>query len=96
MTEELPTPQEVTGDQYRKDLLILHKAMNHIKKLFGEESAVDYMISEVKEYVNSGKFSKHCYEYAEKNPLEDITEEELTKIVPKTWDGRPILSWRDL
>lgn len=93
---DIPVPdKEQEKKEYIDDLHTLQRAKIHIEKTIGEEEAIDYMISEIKNYVTDGKFSKHCYEYAEKeNP--QLTEEQLAEILPKTWDGKPIFSYRDL
>lgn len=106
---ELPTPDQPQAprstiedaenffqtEKYREDLKILAKARAYVQALFGEDASLDYMISEIKTYFSDGKFSDHCYEYAEKE-LPQMTEAELAKRLPKTPDGKPIFSWRDL
>lgn len=86
---------EQEKQEYIDDLHTLHRAMMHIQRIFGEREARDFMMKEVKLYVADGKFSKHCYEYAEKVPPQ-LTEAELAEILPKTWDGKPIFSYKDL
>lgn len=94
---DLPVPEEntINGEQYRKDLHTLARAKSYIARVFTEEDAIDFMIKEIKNYYNDGEFSKYVYEYAEKEkPM--YTEEELAQILPKTEDGKPIFSYRDL
>lgn len=87
----LPTPETPDAERagYVGDLQTLAKAQNYITKVFGEEEAIDYMITECKNYAKDGKFSKHCYEYAEKE-LPQLTEAEIAAILPKDEDGNPI------
>lgn len=97
MTETLPSPQtpEQEKAEYVSDLHKLAAAKAYITRVFGEEDSMDFMIGEIKEYVTSGKFSKYVEEYAlkEKPPL---TEAEIAATLPKTWDGKPIWSYKDL
>ena len=81
--------------QYRSDLQILSKAQYYIKRTIGEEASIDYMISEIKNYFTDGKFSSHCYEYAEKE-LPQLTEEEIDNLLPKNEFGKTIYSYKDL
>lgn len=94
---DIPTPktQEEEKQEYIDDLHTLARAKQYIARVFSEDEALDYMIGEIKTYVTEGKFSKHCYEYAEKEKPQ-LTEEELAKILPQTWDGKPIFSYKDL
>lgn len=106
---ELPTPDQpqvprstledaeqfFQSDKYREDLQVLAKAKAYIHRLFGEEESLDYMINEIKKYFSDGKFSEHCYDYAERE-MPQMTEAELAARLPKTADGKPIFSWRDL
>ena len=93
---ELPTPDaSVEKKEYVHDLHTLSRAQNYIKKVFGEDAAIDYMIGECKNYAKDGKFSKHCYEYAEKE-LPQLTEEEIAATLPKNWEGKPIWSYKDV
>lgn len=97
---DLPTPDKQTTEEQEKaeyvsDLHTLAKAQAYVKKVFGEDEALDYMINECKNYAKDGKFSKHCYEYAEKG-LPPLTEAEIAATLPKTWDGKPIWSYKDL
>ena len=78
-------------EQYIKDLKILARAKAYIDRTIGEEAGLDYMLSEIRKYVDTQKFSPHCYEYAEKTDL-DLTEAEIAEKLPKTWDDRPIWS----
>ena len=89
------TPEQIEREEYTKDLYTLAKAQEYVKSLFGEDAALDYMINECKNYAEDGKFSSHCYEYAEKGKP-PLTEEEVANSLPKTWDGKPIWSYRDL
>ena len=101
---ELPTPDQpttgdkfyVTDEQYRKDLMTLERARAYMERIFDEDTALSYMIDEIKTYYkNEGKFSDSCYEYADKEKPQ-LTEAELAEILPKNDDGKPIFSWRDL
>lgn len=91
--EEL-TDEQKEKQEYIKDLKTLAAAQAYIKKVFGEEEAIDYMISECKNYATSGRFSNHCYEYANKE-LPPLTEEEIEKALPKNWAGKPIWGYQD-
>lgn len=94
---DLPTPQ--TPDQekaeYISDLHVLARAQNYIKKVFGEEEAIDYMITECENYAKTGRFSNHCYDYANKE-LPQLSEAEIAEILPKNWEGKPIWSYKDV
>lgn len=102
---QLPTPEKratlddaetfFQTEQYRKDLQVLAKAKAYVERVFEEESAIDYMITEIKNYFRDGKFSDHCYEYAEKE-APPLTEEEIAKLLPKGENGKAIFSWKDL
>lgn len=87
--------QEQEKKEYLDDLHTLHRAQTYIQRLFGEDAAIDYMVNECKKYVKEGTFSDHCYEYAEKE-LPQLTESDLANILPKTWDGKPIFSHKDV
>jgi len=91
----LPNPLEQEKDEYVKDLHTLHKAETYLKRLFGEEAALDYLISECTKYAKEGKFSDHCYEDAAKE-LPELTEAEIAATLPQNWDGKPIFSYRDI
>lgn len=88
------TKEQIEREEYSKDLFLLAKAQDYIKSIFGEDEALDFMINECKNYVADGKFSKYVYEYAEKGKP-PLTEEEVAATLPKTWDGKPIWSYRD-
>lgn len=94
---ELPTPKtkEEEKAEYITDLHTLSKAQSYIKRVFGEDEALDYMISECKKYAKDGKFSKHTYDYANKE-LPQLTEAEIEASLPKNWQGKPIWSHKDL
>jgi hypothetical protein len=91
---DLPTIEQ-EKKEYINDLHTLAKAQRYVSTLFGDEAGVDYMITEVKKYCTEGKFSDHCYEYALKE-LPVLTEAEMADILPKTWDGKPIFSHKDV
>lgn len=102
---QLPTPEtrstlddaeaHFRSEQYKEDLQVLARAKTYIDRTIGEEAGIDYMISEIKKYFTDGKFSDHCYEYAEKE-MPQLTEEQVAAILPKNDDGKPIWSWRDV
>jgi len=106
---ELPTPNKTQeprstledaenffqSDRYKQDLQILAKAQHYIKRTVGEEAGLEYMIREIKKYFTDGKFSDHCYEYAEKETPQ-FTEAEVAAMLPKNDDGKPIFSYKDL
>jgi len=87
--------QEQEKKAYIDDLHTLHRAKLYIARTVGDEASMDYMISEIKKYCADGKFSPHCYEYAEKE-LPALTESELADILPKNWQGKPIFSHKDI
>lgn len=106
---DLPTPENTNAkhstleqaeeffqsEKYVDDLKILAAAKNHIDKVFSQEEGLDYMISEIKRYFIDGKFSDHCYEYAEKgNP--PLTEAQISELLPKNDEGKPIWSYKDV
>jgi hypothetical protein len=88
--EELQTQKE----EYIQDLKTLSAAQVYVTALFGEDSGIDYVISECQNYVKNGKFSDHCYEYAQKGKP-PLTEAEIAETLPKTWDGKPIWGYKD-
>jgi len=106
---ELPTPDKVgkerstisdaeeffNSEAYHEALTILAKAKAYIDKTVGKEDGLDYMISEIKKLFTDGYFSDHCYDYAERE-APPLTEAQLAEMLPKTEDGKPIFSWRDL
>ena len=96
---DIPTPEEKTPEEekaeYVNDLHLLSKAQSYIKRMFGEDEAIDFMITECKHYVQNGEFSKHTYDYANKE-LPQLTEEEVAKALPKNWQGKPIWSYKDV
>jgi len=105
---DLPTPENnqphstladaeafFQSEKYQEDLKVLAAAKAYLDRTLGEEAALDYMISEIKKYFTDGHFSDHCYDYAERE-RPAMTEAQLAEILPKTWDGKPIFSYRDL
>lgn len=102
---QLPTPDQKSSlqdaetffesEEYQSALKILAHAKAYIDRTVGEEAGIDYMINEIKKLFTDGKFSDHCYEYAEKE-MPEMTEAELAKVLPKNDQGKPIFSWRDL
>lgn len=97
MSKTLPakqTPQQEKAE-YVADLHKLATAKKYIARVFTEEDALDFMIKEIQEYVTTGKFSKYVDEYAAKE-APPLTEAEIAETLPKTWDGKPIWSYKDL
>lgn len=105
---DLPTPGNNTphsttedaerffqSEEYQQALKILAQAKAYIDRTVGEEAGIDYMISEIKNLFNEGKFSDHCYEYAEKE-APPLTEAQIAELLPKNDDGKAIFSWRDV
>lgn len=102
---DLPTPDNKSSladaerffesEEYQQALKILAQAKAYIDRTVGEEAGIDYMITEIKKLFNDGRFSDHCYEYAEKE-APALTEEQIAELLPKNDDGKAIFSWRDL
>jgi len=101
---ETPTPTHSSLDQaenffqseeYKEALKTLARAKAYVDRTVGEEAGVDYMIGEIKKLFTDGKFSDHCYEYAEKEAPQ-LTEAELAEVLPKNSDGKPIFSYKDI
>ena len=94
---DLPTPETEKDEkgEYVDDLHTLARAQAYIKRMFGEDEAIDYMINECKKYAQLGRFSEHTYDYANKE-LPQLTEEEIEASLPKNWEGKPIWSYKDL